>query len=81
MDEEAAAELDQQKGTLTSGLVKAGQQRKASIGGGGYHGNFPDCASEKATYGDSGVASRFFYTTKASRKDAVKGMIIPQSSL
>lgn len=52
--------LDEQSGLLTSGMMKAGQQRKSSKGGGGYHGHMPDEASETGTYGDKGGASRFF---------------------
>ncbi len=49
-----------------SGMMKAGQQRKESLGGGGYHGNMPDEATANGTYGDSGSAARFFYCAKAS---------------
>jgi len=52
--------LDEQSGLLTSGMMKAGQQRKSSKGGGGYHGHMPDEASATGTYGDKGGASRFF---------------------
>ena len=69
LDEDAATLLDSQTGTLTSGKMKAGQQRNRSRGGGGYHGDFPDVASEKGTYGDSGGASRFFYVGKATKKE------------
>ncbi len=56
LDEEAAALLDEQTGTLKSGVMKAGQQRNRSKGGGGYHGDFPDRATDHNTYGDSGGA-------------------------
>ena len=69
LDEEAAAMLDEQTGTLKSGMMKAGQQRNRSKGDGGYHGDFPDTASERGTYGDSGGASRFFYVAKAAKKE------------
>ena len=69
LDEEAAALLDEQTGTLTSGMMKAGQQRNRSKGRGGYHDGFPDNASPSGTYGDSGGASRFFYVAKANRKE------------
>ena len=69
LDEEAAAQLDQQTGALKSGMMKAGQRRNRSKGGGGYHGDFPDTASEKGTYGDSGGASRFFYVAKAPKRE------------
>jgi len=53
--------LDQLSGELTSGMMVAGQQRVQTKGGGGYHGNFPDAATNQDTYGDSGGASRFFH--------------------
>lgn len=73
LDEEAAALLDEQTGTLKSGLMKAGQQRNRTKDGGGYHGGFPDTASATGTYGDSGGASRFFYCSKATKKDRGEG--------
>ena len=73
LDEEAAAQLDTQTGILTSGLMKAGQQRNASRGEGGYHGHMPDEASAVGTYGDSGGASRFFYCSKATKKERGEG--------
>lgn len=69
LDEGAAAMLDQQTGTLKSGVMRAGQRRNRSKGGGGYHGDFPDNASATGTYGDSGGASRFFYVAKAKSKE------------
>jgi site-specific DNA-methyltransferase (adenine-specific) len=69
LDEEAAALLDEQTGTLKSGLMKAGQQRNRSRGEGGYHGDFPDMATDHNTYGDTGGASRFFYVAKAAKKE------------
>jgi site-specific DNA-methyltransferase (adenine-specific) len=69
LDEEAAGMLDAQVGERKSGMMKAGQQRKQTKGGGGYHGNFPDEATAKDTYGDSGGASRFFYCPKASKSE------------
>ena len=65
--------LDAQTGTLTSGKMKAGQQRNRSKGEGGYHGDFPDTASAAGTYGDSGGASRFFYCGKATKKERGPG--------
>ncbi len=73
LDEEAAQQLDAQTGTLTSGKMKAGQQRSRSKGEGGYHGDFPDTATANGTYGDSGGASRFFYCGKASKKERGPG--------
>jgi len=65
--------LDAQTGKLTSGKMKAGQQRNRSKGEGGYHGDFPDTASATGTYGDSGGASRFFYCGKATKKERGAG--------
>jgi len=73
LDEEAAQQLDAQVGPLTSGKMKAGQQRNQSKGGGGYHGDFPDMATANGTYGDSGGASRFFYCAKANKKERGPG--------
>ena len=56
------AELDRQSGTRTSGRMKAGQKRQASIGKGGYGDGFPDEATAHDTPGDSGGVSRFFPT-------------------
>jgi site-specific DNA-methyltransferase (adenine-specific) len=65
--------LDAQTGTLTSGKMKAGQQRNRSKGEGGYHGDFPNTATAVGTYGDSGGASRFFYCGKATKKERGPG--------
>lgn len=60
----------------TSGVMRGGQQRKDSLGKGGYHGSFPDTATERDTPGDTGIAARFFpvltrclYTPKANSDD------------
>jgi site-specific DNA-methyltransferase (adenine-specific) len=68
LDEEAAAALDEQTGTLKSGMMKAGQQRSEGKDG-GYHHGFPPTATAAGTYGDSGGASRFFYVAKANHKE------------
>lgn len=60
-------------GERTSGMMNPKQQRKASKGKGGYHGNFPDTATESGTYGDSGTAARFFYCAKASKAERGEG--------
>lgn len=70
-DEFTAELLDNQTGELTSGVMKAGQQRTQD---GGYHGGFPATATATATYGDSGGASRFYYVAKASRSERNKGL-------
>jgi site-specific DNA-methyltransferase (adenine-specific) len=74
LDEEAAAMLDAQSGERTSGYMKPGQQRRTTLGAGGYHGNMPDEATAAGTYGDSGGASRFFYCSKASRTERDAGL-------
>lgn len=57
----------------SSGIMKAGQQRKVSKGKGGYCDGFPDEATISDTYGDSGSAARFFYCAKASKKERGEG--------
>ena len=82
LDEEAADMLNQQTGVLKSGVMKAGQKRKASKGeNGGYHGNMPDEATASDTYGDSGGASRFFYC-RQGQQEASAGLATttPRSS-
>ena len=69
LDEAAARALDAQTGDLTSGLMRAGTRRVAFLGEGGYGGGFPNVASGRDTYGDTGGASRFFYCPKASAED------------
>jgi len=68
LDEEAAALLDEQSGVLTSNsgtlTHKNGVQRNA-------FGKYGACAS--AGISDSGGASRFFYTAKASKSDRGAG--------
>lgn len=63
--------LDEQTGVLTSGLMRAGTRRTQD---GGYSGGFPEVAAGRDTYGDSGGASRFFYTAKASRAEREAGL-------
>jgi len=67
LDEEAAALLDEQSGTLTSGSRAAGVRT-----GLGFHG--ADGDGGPAISGDSGGASRFFYTAKASRSERNAGL-------
>jgi site-specific DNA-methyltransferase (adenine-specific) len=64
LDEEAAAQLDEQTGTLTSGTNCV-----RSKPGDGYHGGMGKAGDVQVTYGDSGGASRFFYCSKASKKE------------
>jgi site-specific DNA-methyltransferase (adenine-specific) len=68
LDEEAAAQLDEQTGTLTSGSNNV--RTKA---GDGYHGGMGKAGDVQVAYGDSGGASRFFYCGKATRKERGPG--------
>jgi site-specific DNA-methyltransferase (adenine-specific) len=70
LDEDAAAMLDRQTGTLISGKMRAGTQRKNLMG---YHGAMP-AETMRDTYGDTGGASRFFYVAKASRSEREAGI-------
>jgi hypothetical protein len=70
LDEEAAALLDAQSGEL-----HARGNAGASKGGGGMYGHGPTLNTFGA--GDSGGASRFFYTAKASRKERGAGNTHP----
>jgi site-specific DNA-methyltransferase (adenine-specific) len=64
--------LNDQAGIRKSGIMRAGQQRQDSKGKGGYHGGFPDTATENGTYGDSGNCSRFFSCFAQSNFDTFK---------
>jgi site-specific DNA-methyltransferase (adenine-specific) len=68
LDEEAGRLLDAQTGTLASGTncirTKAGD---------GYHGRLGKAGDVQVSYGDSGRASRFFYCSKATRKERGPG--------
>ncbi len=68
LDEEAAAQLDEQTGKLTSGSNNV--RTKA---GDGYHGGMGKAGDVQVAYGDSGGASRFFYVGKATRKERGPG--------
>lgn len=68
LDEEAADQLDAHTGTLTSGT---GTVR--SKAGDGYHGGMGKAGDAQVAYGDSGGASRFFYTGKATTKERGEG--------
>ncbi|AHB31563.1 DNA methylase [Mycobacterium phage MPhalcon] len=71
LDEAAAAALDEQSGTLKSGLVRAGTKRAARDGA--VYGRLDEDATPRDTYADSGGASRFFpvfkYQAKAPTKE------------
>ena len=71
LDEEAAALLDAQTGTLTSGSSDGfqGEVTKSVALGAKRNQIRPE-----VIYADSGGASRFFYTAKASREDRNHGL-------
>ena len=71
LDEEAGKLLDEQSGTLKSGLLKAGHPYGLGDGQNVY-GKLTGCTKQD-TYGDSGGASRFFYCAKASKKERGEG--------
>jgi DNA modification methylase len=68
-DEAAAAMLDAQSGERGGGFGVRGASSRIYGGGDG----FTDATGEAVGYGDSGGASRFFYTAKASRADRNAG--------
>jgi site-specific DNA-methyltransferase (adenine-specific) len=68
LDEEAATQLDEQTGTLTSG-----SNNVRTKPGDGYHGGMGNAGDVQVSYGDSGGASRFFYVGKATRKERGPG--------
>ena len=70
LDEEAAAMLDAQTGTLTSGNRAAGEYGLMGFRG---HGS----VAMPAVAGDSGGASRFFYTAKATGDERGAGNTHP----
>ena len=65
LDEQSAAMLDAQTGTLTSGDDAV----RRKVGSFLEHGGLGKPGDVQTTYGDSGGASRFFYTAKADRAD------------
>lgn len=64
LDVDAAALLDEQSGVLVSGFMAAGTERE----GVGYHGAL-GTKVRNDTHGDTGGASRFFYTSKAAASE------------
>jgi DNA modification methylase len=72
LDATAAAMLDEQSGELTSGIMKARTNREARKGGAIYGQDQRNIVAGD-TYADTGGASRFFYTAKASRQDRTAG--------
>lgn len=75
LDEEAAALLDEQSGTLTSGKAPESGFIRNTDKQRNVFAAFPGNREEPtALYGDTGGASRFFYTAKASRSEREKGL-------
>ena len=77
LDEEAALAVDQQSGIQKSG--RAGKKSRAwGVAGKGQLSSVEDGVGCKAYgsegYGDKGGASRFFYTSKASKKEKEAGL-------
>jgi site-specific DNA-methyltransferase (adenine-specific) len=71
LDEEAAGLLDAETGTLTSGKMRPTHtDAKRNTFGQNAEGGY----TTMETYGDSGGASRFFYVSKASRKEREAGL-------
>jgi len=68
LDEDAAAQLDEQTGTLTSG-----NNNVRTKPGDGYHGGMGRAGDAQVSYGDSGGASRFFYCGKATKRERGPG--------
>lgn len=77
LDEHAAEELDEQSGVLTSGMMRAGTARAPRDGA--VYGRLEGDATARDTFGDSGGASRFFYTAKAdsAERPVVDGIAHP----
>ena len=68
-DEDAAAVLDAQSGTLKSGKLSGNEPSKNTKN---VFGEFAQ--RSQTTHGDSGGASRFFYVAKASKKERNAGL-------
>ena len=71
LDAESAQELDQQSGVQKSG-VAGSKSRAWGVAGKPTIGKWEAKGSEG--YGDTGGASRFFYTTKANKKEREAGL-------
>ena len=71
LDEDAAALLDEQTGTLTSGKADVLQRNSDKFRN--TYAQFEGQRVEGVLYGDSGGASRFFYTSKASTQERTAG--------
>lgn len=72
LDPAAAAMLDAQTGELTSG---SGPLKRSADKFRHTYGEFAGQREEAGLYGDTGGASRFFYTAKASRAEREAGLL------
>jgi len=70
LDEESAKRLDGQSGTLKSGKMTADHKRHTDSSPNGIYGTFDENHPLKETIGDSGGASRFFYTVSENLDEA-----------
>jgi site-specific DNA-methyltransferase (adenine-specific) len=73
-DEEAGKILDEQSGTLKSGKMKSTHTRHTDGSPNGIYGKFNPNHPIGETYGDTGGASRFFYSPKVSKKERNAGL-------
>ena len=69
LDEEAAVQLDAQTGILTSGTNCVRTKEGCFL----EHGGLGKAGDVQVTYGDSGGASRFYYCSKASKRERGQG--------
>jgi DNA modification methylase len=74
LDEVAAGMLDEQSGTRKSGGPRGGQRGNGHPTNSGTEGWGSIALSVGVTHGDTGGASRFFYTAKASRSERNAGL-------
>lgn len=74
LDKYAAALLDEQSGTLTSGKAPDGLKRNTDKSRSTYSAFAGQETEEDPTYGDSGGASRFFYVAKPSTRERDAGL-------
>ena len=74
LDEEAAAALDAQSGVTRSAQSERGLQHSGRHGGIADGGNLKDGTNSIRGHSDTGGASRFFYTAKASRSEREAGL-------
>jgi DNA modification methylase len=69
LDEDAAAMLDAQ-----TGISKSVRSNRGGVSKNEVYGEFANASRYECGYADSGGASRFFYTAKASRREREAGL-------